>query len=636
MKHTIVNIALFILFLVFTSACHADSVVKLSPHVGLHQDGINGVFIEKNGHMLVIYGDPSGSVKEADKVLFTHSRRDVVWAGRELVERGAESVVPLGETDNFTKADEFWSSFVNKRYHDYEQQTTKIPTEPLRVNQTVSGRDTLDWQNTKIRVIDTPGYTRGAVSYFVTVDGLRYGFVGDIIFGEGQLFDLYSLQDAVAQANIGGYHGYAGRIGELIRSLRKVMGQEPDILVPARGPAIRNPKAAIGLLIKRLQAVYANYLSINAGHWYFKDRYETLAARVLESPADVNWMPYAPVIEKRPPRWIIPIHNSRLIVSEDGAGFLIDCGSEAIIRDVAKLREEGRLSKLDGLFITHYHDDHTDKVPQLVREFGCPVYATEELEDILERPDAYRLPCVTANKISDLTAVADGHKMRWRQFNLTFYYFPGQTLYHDALLVEKDGGEKILFVGDSFTPSGIDDYCLQNRNLLHNGMGYFYCLDLLRKMPSGCLLINQHVLEPFRFGQDQLAHMAMVLQERKQLLADLLPWDEPNYGIDERWVRIYPYGQKTKAGQRLGMAVRILNHSNREHVYAVSLNVPEGFQPRPERASLNIGRGKEGEMRFQIAVPSQVTNNVYVITADIEFDRWDLRQWCEALIEVSQ
>lgn len=634
MRQRVVTTAGFVLFLILTSISHADSVVKLSPHVSIYQDTVNGVFIEKNGRTLVIYGDPAGYLKKADKVLFTYSRRDVVWAGRTLVENGAESVVPLSAVGNFTRVDDFWLSFVKDRYHDYKQQTTKILTEPLRVDHVARDGDILNWQDISVRVLDTPGYSRGSVSYFIDVDGLRYGFVGDIIYGDGHLMDLYSLQDAVPEAQIGGYHGYAGRIGDLVRSLHKVIDQNPDILVPAHGPAIKNPKAAIKLLIQRLQSAYKNYLSINAGHWYFKDRHETLAARVLDSPAHVHWMPYAAVIEREPPSWVIPIHNSRLLLSKDGCGFLIDCGPEAIIREIIKLRDNGRLSRVDGLFITHYHDDHTNKVSELVQEFGCSVYACQELKDILEHPGAYRLPCLTSRGINNLTVIPDGRDMRWKEFNLTFYYFPGQTLYHGALLVEKDSGEKIFFIGDSFTPSGIDDYCLQNRNFLHRRMGYLYCLDFLRKMPTDYLLINQHVGEPFRFGQEQLEYMIEVLKKRKKILSDLFAWDEPNYGIDERWARIYPYSQKARAGQHLELVVKIMNHSSSSRAYIISPNVPEGFQLQPEKASINIKPGKEAETRFKITVPIQVSKKLYVITSDIKFDKWDLRHWCECMIEV--
>ncbi|MHC4547031.1 MAG: MBL fold metallo-hydrolase, partial [Planctomycetota bacterium] len=253
MKRRIVNVTILVLVLISTTECHSESIVKLSPHVTVCNNSTNGVFITKNGRILAIYGDPCGNLKKADMVFFTHNRRDVAWAGRELVGNDAVSIVPAKEADSFSKADDFWTSFTKARFHDYHQQTTKIPIKPLRVDHKVNGGDTNNWQELEIKVIDTPGYTRGAVSYFVNVDDIKYGFVGDIIYGNGQLFDLYSLQDAVPDAKIGGYHGYAGRLGELISSLRKVSSQNPDILVPARGPVIKNPKDAIGLLIKRLQ-----------------------------------------------------------------------------------------------------------------------------------------------------------------------------------------------------------------------------------------------------------------------------------------------------------------------------------------------------------------------------------------------
>lgn len=613
----------------------AGEVQELSPRVSLCRDSVNGVFIESQGQVLVIYGDPAGRLEKAQKVLFTDSRRDLVWAGRSLVDKGAESVVPVNQVDKFAKVDDFWSAFVKNRYHDYDQQTTKILAEPLDVSRTVRGGDVIEWKDLSLRVLDTPGYSRGSVSYFVDVDGRRYGFVGDLIYGDGHLFDLYSLQDAVADAQIRGYHGYAGRIGDLISSLREVLKQNPDILIPARGPVVETPESAVNLLIQRLQAAYSNYLSINAGHWYFKDRYETLAKRALESPADVDWMAYATVVEKRPPDWVIPIRNSRLLLSKDGSGLLVDCGSTAIIAEITKLVKTKRLSGLDGVYVTHYHDDHTDKVAELVRQFQCPVYSCRELADVLERPEAYRLPAMTANRIANLTPLAHGQKKRWKEFDLTSYYFPGQTLYHGALLVERDDGQKIFFIGDSFTPSGMDDYCLLNRNFLHRGTGYFYCLDLLLKMPQDYLLVNQHVVETFRFNKPQLEHMIEVLTKRTEILADLFPWDDPNYGIDERWARIHPYGQKAGFGQNIEITVKILNHSSSVRTFTVKPNVPEGFGLEPKKMSRSVEPRKEAEIRFRATVPSDAAKSLYIITCDVEFDKWDLRHWCESMLEIS-
>ena len=297
------------------------------------------------------------------------------------------------------------------------------------------------------------------------------------------------------------------------------------------------------------------------------------------------------------------------------------------------MKNEGRLTSLDGLFITHYHDDHTDRVNELLREHDCPVYTTPIMEDVLRRPGDYRLPCLTANAVGRPTVFADGHRMNWREFALTFYDFPGQTIYHSALLVERDTGEKIFFIGDSFTPSGLDDYCLQNRNLLRAGTGYPYCLDLLRnKIPSEAFLINQHVVEPFRFDVEQLTRMSESLTKRAELLSDLFPWDEPDYGIDEQWARIHPYGHEIKGGEWVHLTLKLLNHSRTSNTFTVSLNAPEGFEVESARDSAVAESGQEVEIRFRLKVPQRPS--MHVVTADIQVGPWDLRQWCESLIKV--
>ncbi|UCG48093.1 MAG: MBL fold metallo-hydrolase [Phycisphaerales bacterium] len=590
--------------------------------------------IEKDNARLVVYGDPAGRIKEAQMVLFTHSRRDVAWPGRQLVDNGAAAVVPSADVDGFAGVEKSWNDFTTRRFHDYAQQGTKILAKLIKVGRAVKQGQDLSWQAIPIEVIDTPGYTRHAVSYIIEIDNLRYAFVGDIIYGNGKLLDLYSLQDAVAEAKIGGYHGWAGRMADLIDSLLKVSARKPDILVPARGPAIRDPGKAIDLLLERLRAVYENYLSISAGRWYFKGSYDVLARRVLGPKAEVNWMDWAEVIKDKPPGWIVPIGNSRLIISEDRSGFLIDCGSRRIVDEVIKLRQAGKLTGVDGLFITHYHDDHTNDVAACLEQFDCPVYATGPVVEILKHPGMYRLPCLTPNAITGITVVPEGHKMRWKEFTFTFHDFPGQTIYHDALLVEKDDAERIFFIGDSFTPSGIDDYCLLNRNLLHERTGYFYCLDLLRRIPAGTLLINQHVVEPFGFTPAQLDHMTATLTKRKELLARLFPWDEPNYGIDERWIRFYPYGLKARPGRTIKAGVRAFNHSNAPRVFEVTLNLPAGFQAEPAAASVTVSPQTERQMDFDLIVAASVRPGTYVLTADVQSGPWNLPRWTEAIIEV--
>ena len=199
---------------------------------------VNGLLIA--GKVLV-YGDARDRVKAVTFLLFTEARRDVVWAGTPLVARGAAAIVPERERALFENPSALWAAYEARRFHDYSQVNTKVLREPVRVWRAVHGGEVLDLDGVRVEVMDTPGYTPGAVSYLMEIGGKRIACTGDLIYGDGELFDLSSLQDAVPEAKARGYHGYAARAGELIESLRKIAARKPDVLVPARGPLIENP-----------------------------------------------------------------------------------------------------------------------------------------------------------------------------------------------------------------------------------------------------------------------------------------------------------------------------------------------------------------------------------------------------------
>ena len=260
-----------LVFLTLRSLVHAAQDVPtemVGANVQVLRGAVNGVLLERNGKTLAIYGDPRKQPASADTVLFTHHRRDVVWAGRTLVAAGAKAVVPAGELADFTEVGTFWSGFAQKRFHDYTHKSTKVLGEPMTVAKTVRGGEALTWEGFSIRVLDTPGYTRGAISYLMDLDGQRIAFTGDLIYGDGKLLDLYSLQDAIPEAKMMAYHGYAARLADVIASLNGLAAERPTLIVPSRGPVIRNPAAAIATLISRARTVYTNYLSIDAHHYY--------------------------------------------------------------------------------------------------------------------------------------------------------------------------------------------------------------------------------------------------------------------------------------------------------------------------------------------------------------------------------
>jgi hypothetical protein len=242
------------------------------------------------------------------------------------------------------------------------------------------------------------------------------------------------------------------------------------------------------------------------------------------------------------------------------------------------------------------------------------------------------MPCLTHAPIRRLEVWPEGQTRRWHEFRLTRFYFPGQTLYHDALLIEKDQGECVLMVGDSFTPTGMDDYCLLNRNLLAPGKGLLYCLELVERLKPD-LLINQHIGLTFRFAPEQIAQMRRSLERRGAILKELTPWPDLNFGLDEQWARFDPYGVEAAPGQHLEMRVVIYNHSPESAVFAVTPRWASGESITSRPLAVRAPTRAEGSAAFRARVPREA-RGLQVMLADVRFGALDLREWIEALVDV--
>jgi len=621
-----VRVKLTLVLLLAASSAFGAQARTIAPHVTVVEGPVNGVLIRQDGAAIAIYGDPGPRPAAVERVLFTHHRRDAAWAGRAQVEAGAEAVVPAAEEALFSGVRAFWDKYRAGRFGDYSQQSSRILTVPVAAAKPVRGGDRIAWKGIGIEVLDTPGYTRGAVSYLFEAGGKRIACTGDLIWGDGRILDLFSLQDAIAETKEDGYHGWAARAADVIASLHRVAAWNPGLLVPARGPVIDHPKEAIDRLTARLQAAFASHFEIDALRWYRgDDKIRTQAARVMGGKT-IDWMPTVETVPK-PPEWIVPISNSRLIVSRDGPAFLVDCGSRRILDEV---KRTGR--KVEGIWVTHYHNDHTEFVERAAEELQCPVYATAELRDILEHTERYRMPAQTANAIGRVETPAEGSSRRWHEYEFRYFYFPGQTLYHDALLVKRDGGEAILFVGDSFTPTGIDDYCLLNRNYFRRGQGFLYCLDLMRRLKFDWM-INQHVLPMFRFNPAEMERMERNLEARIHVLEPLFPFDDANYCTDEQWMRLYPYAVDARAGATVELQAVILNHARVRREYRILPQLPAGWKTGAAALKVTLAAGEERSVAVPVAIPAG-TAGTHVVTAGVAFGRHELREWAEAIVTV--
>lgn len=564
-------------------------------------------------------------VEQVDGILFTHHHRDQASGVASAAARGAWIGVPEAEAWCYNDVGRYWDDPA-RRWHLYDSRPHSLMlAESVPVHRTFRHGDTLRWGPATISVLGTPGHTDGSVSYLVKLDGdspvQRVVFCGDLLYGEGQVWDLHSLQKGVLTRD---YHGFMGDRGRLATSLAEVRRLGADLLVPSHGPVVVDPVPAIDLVCDRLERLYGRYVAISALRYYFPELF-------AEHDALAEGMPFGHTMAY--PDFVHHLGTTWVIQSESGAACVVDCGSAQVIHDIHDMQAAGTLGPVEWLWVTHYHDDHVDAIPEFIGSFRCPIVADEHVAQIVECPLAWRLPCISPASFSIDRRTTHGESWQWHEFRVTTYHLPGQTLYHGGLMVEGRGA-RILFAGDSFTPSGIDDYCPGNRNWLGSGVGFDACLALVEELQPDCIL-NCHVDTGFRFTKDECRLMRANLAERQQLLADLLPWDHPNYGLDAQWVRCHPYEQQVAAGGTARLDAVVTNHSAGTREARCRPVPPRHWGPQVGPQQAKVSPGTERRIPFRLAVPRETAPGRYVIQMDVTYDGHTLGPLCEAVLVVT-
>lgn len=599
-------------------------MVEITDHLGVYRGNINVGIVRQGGKCLLVdLGD--GSVLEElgdiglrpDHVVFTHHHRDQA-CGAGLLPGGTKIGVPGEERWLFEDVGRYWEDGGN-RWHLYEFHPHHLTlTGSIRVTESYVDGQEFTWGPARITVLSTPGHTDGSVSYLLRLDGKIVCFSGDLIHdGEGRLWELHSLQKGKGTRD---YHGFMGARDEVIGSLKGIAGRKPDLLVPSHGEVITDPAGAVSRLEGRLSRCYDTWASTSSLRHYFPKLFPSY----LDGPGVMPIKQGLPV-----PDYLHHIGTSWFISSESGSCFAMDCGAERVIDE---LKVMGKCSdSVEGLWITHYHDDHVDFVPGFRKEFGCEIIAEEHVAEIIGDPLAWRIPCISPVRVEVDRRMADGDKWRWHEFTMTALHLPGQTLYSGGLLVE-GRDHRLLFSGDSFTPGGTDDHCCGNRNLIGKGLGYDRCIEILREFEP-THIFNAHVDVAFRFDREQLGYIERNQASRPAIFGELFPWDDPNYGLDEHWIRCHPYEQIGHRGETFEVEVVATNHSGSERKLGCSLVEPGGWSGDGP-GSIDIPAGEEGRARLTMEIPREAGLGMYVLPVDVRYGSMHLPQFTEAVLRV--
>jgi glyoxylase-like metal-dependent hydrolase (beta-lactamase superfamily II) len=601
---------------------------SLTPHVSRYSDAVTtGVVTDGDDALLV---DPDGPavaerVRERGltprRALYTHYHRDVTGGARALAADGISIVVPEAEREYVEDPESYWRD-PEHRWHRYDfQPDFRLPARSIPVDSTVEPGERITWGDAEINVVSTPGHTDDGVSYRVSVDDRTIAFTGDLICGDGALRDAFSLQRSrgTFREYHQDYHAYLGDRDRLLEGLARL--DDADTFVPLRGDPITDPVATVATLDRRLAAAHRNYARTAALRHYSPGLFETTPSTF---PAGQM---------REVPEWTRTVDTTWVLHSDSGEALVMDCGSAEARSQLSTWIESGDFGRMDRLWITHYHDDHVDALPDLLAEYDVPVLATERVADVVESPERYRLPCGSPHAIDVDRRFEDRESWRWNEWDLTAFWFPGQTYYHSALLAEGHG-LRLLFAGDSFTETGIDDYCTYNRNLLGVNEGYDRCLALIEELDP-THVFNPHLDRPFEFTADHLAFLQASLEDRQAILADLLAWEHPNQGLDSDWIRVDPYDQTLDPGASGSMTVVARNDEARPRRITAGLDVPPGWTSSEEETA-RVAPGTTTRLELPVRVPEDAPTGPTVVPIDIRWGDRHLRRFREGRILIDE
>lgn len=624
---SLASVCLLFLFPSLASSGAGQALERITPRAAVYHDVVNVGIIQRNGKALLI-DSGEGSILRAAKelgigsidwVLYTHHHRDQCSGAPLLKKAGVKIAVPAAEARFFRDATQFWLEADDLIDHRYcFRPDLFVLRSSVAPDRELAPGEIFEWDGIAIRVLPTPGHTDGSVSYVATVDGQTIAFTGDLIYGPGQIWEFYSLQKGFPGMNTD-YHGFGGAVADVEKSLDSVLALKPTVLVPSHGKIISNPPEAVRLLRKNVDAMMDNFL--------------TLAGWRIDYPRvrperEVPMFPRLPAVKS--PTWIHrTIQTSAYLQAEDKSIFLLDAGYPPIVDEIDRLARSETISGVDAIWVSHYHDDHVESVNAIRRKYAAKVYAQAELRDVLEHPRAYLMPCVFPESIHVDYVIQEGEVINWKGFKLTGYYFPGQTIYHDALLIEKDG-TRLFVTGDSMTNFAIDDYCSYNRNVIGKGGGYERCLRLLMQVKPDLMWAAHY--GPLPVTQQYLQKALRLVEEREKLGVALFPWDDPNFSLDPGWVRAYPYRQNVFRGQPVAFEARIYNYSESPKTASVELRAPPGWNlPKPE--TIIIPAKSEGTIRFTAVSAAHPPLRREVLGLAVHFDQRDLGEIAEAIVD---
>jgi glyoxylase-like metal-dependent hydrolase (beta-lactamase superfamily II) len=575
--------------------------VQVAPDVFRYADSANSYLIRVGGEsrdaILVDIGTgdvldhlADFGVDRVTDVLMTHHHRDGAQGLARAAEQGIRIWVPSTERDLFERVDEHWQMRPLDNVYDLRQDRFSI-LHSVPIAGVVPDYRTRSFGGVDVLTLPTPGHTPGSVSYILERDGRRIVFSGDLIAAPGKVWSLAATQWT--------YTGIEG-VGSTILSALDLRDREPDVLLPAHGEPIDDPKAAMDLVTARLQEL----VNLRSPEW-------KLAA--------LRERPYLEIS-----RHLLlnrtAVANSYVLLSDSGGALVIDFGYDFTtglpsgfdrssrkpwLATLPALKRHHGVDRVEVAVPTHYHDDHVAGFNLLREVEGTEVWSPANMTALFREPRRFDLPCLWYDPIGVDREVGFGRPVKWHEYELTFHELPGHTLYAVAIEMEVDG-RRVLATGDQQNGMWVPG---EREEILNYQYRNGFRIDdfersaaLYRRLQPD-LMISGH-WQPRPVTDEYLAMLTEKGASVARLHRELLPLETVDFGAGGFGAAIEPYQSTVARGDLLALDVLVRNPFDRPNEACVTLALPPGWTAEPLEGRITLGPKADGRLAFIVQTPS--------------------------------
>jgi glyoxylase-like metal-dependent hydrolase (beta-lactamase superfamily II) len=601
---------------------------RLSPSLYWYRDTCNVYVVTREEHAILIDFGSGGvldhlheaGVRQVDWVLHTHHHRDQCQGDHLLPARGIPIAVPEREAALFAETDAFWR--LKRIYDNYDVSSVGFTLpRPVPVARALRDYETFAWRGLEIRVLPTPGHTKGSVTYVADVDGLRTAFSGDLIAEPGKLHTIHDLQ---------WQYGLPDAVGAALHSVTLLLGLPLQRLLPSHGRPMEDARGALALLEPPLRQLYE------------------LQAEMRRNRVWPVW-PHAvdqPKARVLPHLWANPhsVANCYALLADDGRALLLDYGFPSwdhmaadmrfVEHSLDELKTVAGLRSVDVVIPSHYHDDHLAGLPWLQQTQGTQAWIFENFCDMVANPAGYSVPCLLPQPIRVDRALPDRGSVSWDRWRFDVFHMPGHTWWALGLFAEIDG-TRVAFTGDNLLAGTISPLraaapVYRNR-LLHDAIALGvrrlmeFEPELLLTGHTGAVRVDRKTLQDFHGWAKQLDGVFTTLVAVPA---------EVNFALDPGFATLYPYRNPARPGQRLALELRVTNHGAHGAQARASLVAPPGWSATPALTTRDIAAGETGVLAFELEVPERAVGRT-VVCADLTLGDRRFGQVAEALVDVA-